>query len=101
MTDESTSGTGSCKMGRIIRASRNTPIRACPLPHGSIGSIYGIKIKLSKGVNVEGGEDHEEGKNHDDNLAPFLEFATQDNGVEAALLENGSAVLMMMTVLMF
>ena len=57
--------------------------------------------QLSEGVDVEGGEDHEEGKDHDDNLAPFLEFATEDNGVETALLENGSAVLMMMMVLMF
>ena len=60
----------------------------------------GPSDRLAEGVDVEGGEDHEEGEGHDDDLEPLLEFATEDNGVEAALLENGSAVLMMMVMML-
>ena len=61
----------------------------------------GPSDRLAEGVDVESGEDHEEGEGHDDDLEPLLEFATEDDGVEAALLENGSAVLMMMVMMLF
>ena len=59
----------------------------------------GPSDRLAEGVDVESGEDHEEGEDHDDDLEPLLEFATEDNGVETALLENGSAVFMVVVML--
>lgn len=54
--------------------------------------------RLAQHIYVEGGEDHEEGEDHDSNLEPLLEFATENDGVEAALLETGGIILMVMVV---
>ena len=61
-----------------------------------------INCHLAESVDVDGGEDHEEGEDHDDDLEPLLEFATEDDGVEAALLEAGGTILtVVMVVVMF
>ena len=51
-------------------------------------------------VDVDGGKDHEEGDDEEGNLEPLLEFATEDNGVETALLETGGTILVVTMVVM-
>ena len=58
------------------------------------------KKRLSKGVDVDDGEDHEEGEDGEGELEVFLKLATEDNGVEGALLETGGAVFVVVVVVM-
>ena len=51
---------------------------------------------LPHGVDEDDGEDHEESEDHEGDLAPFFQFAAEDDGVETALLEQRGAVLAMM-----
>ena len=53
---------------------------------------------LAHSVDKGYGKDHQDGDDEEDNLAPFLHFAAKDDGIEAALLEACSAILMMMVV---
>ena len=53
---------------------------------------------LTEEVDVDDGEDHEDGHDEKGNLAVFLETATEDDGVETALLETRSTVLAVMMV---
>lgn len=43
---------------------------------------------LTEGVDVEGGDNHEEGNDYEGYLEPLLQFATEDNSVETAFLET-------------
>ena len=54
---------------------------------------------LGEGVDVDDGEDHEEGEDGEGELEVFLKFATEDNGVEGALLETGGAVFVVVVVM--
>lgn len=55
----------------------------------------------TEGVDEYHGEEHEDGEDEEGDLAPSLQFATEDDGVEAALLEACSTVLMVMMVVVF
>ena len=57
-----------------------------------------IAVESTEGVNEYHGEEHEDGEDEEGNLAPFFQFATEDNGVETALLEACSTVLVVMMV---
>ena len=52
----------------------------------------------TEGVDEYHGEEHEEGEDEEGDLAPFFQFASEDNGVETALLEACSIVPMVMMV---
>ena len=58
--------------------------------------IYG----LAEEIDVGHGKDHEEGDDEEDYLAPLLELATEDDGVETALLEARGTILTVMVVMM-
>ena len=58
--------------------------------------------RLTEAIDNDNSNHHDNGDNEEDYLAPLLQFAAKDNGVEAALLEAGGAVLtVMMMVMMF
>ena len=57
--------------------------------------------RSTEGVDEYHGEEHEEGEDEEGDLAPFFQFASEDNGVETALLEAGCAVSMMMMMVVF
>ena len=56
---------------------------------------------LTDGVDEEDGEDGEDGEDEESEFEVLLELTTDVNGIETALLETGSAVSMMMMVMMF
>lgn len=60
----------------------------------------GKRKRLSEGVDVDDGEDHEDGDDGEGELEVFLKFATEDDGVEGALLEPGGAVFVVVVVVM-
>ena len=51
-------------------------------------------------VDVYDGKDHEDGDDEEEDLAPLLSLALEDNGIETALLKERGAVLVMMMVVM-
>lgn len=55
---------------------------------------------VSDGVDVDDGGDHDEGNDAEEELQAFFESATEDEGIETALLETGGGVFMMMVVMM-
>lgn len=57
--------------------------------------------RSTEGVDEYHGEEHEEGEDEEGDLAPFLQFATEDNGIETALLEACRIVLVVMMVVVF
>ena len=57
--------------------------------------------RSTEGVDEYHGEEHEEGEDEEGDLAPFFQFASEDNGVETALLEACSIVLVVMMMMMF
>ena len=56
---------------------------------------------LTDGVDEDDSEDGESCEDDQGELEVFLELTTDVNGIETALLETGSAVFMMMMVVMF
>ena len=52
------------------------------------------------GVDEEDGEDGEAGQDYEGDLEVLLNFTTEVDGVETALLETGGTVFMMMVVMM-
>ena len=57
------------------------------------------KKRLSEGVDVDDGEDHEDGDDGEGYLEVALKLATEDDGVEGALLEPGGPVTMVVVVM--
>ena len=57
------------------------------------------KKRLSEGVDVDDGEDHEDGDDGEGYLEVALKLATEDDGVEGALLEAGGAVFVVVVVM--
>lgn len=57
--------------------------------------------RLTEGVDEYHGEEHEDGDSEEGYLAPLLQFAPEDNGVETALLEACRIVLMVMMMVVF
>ena len=62
---------------------------------GGMGALI-----VSDGVDVDDGGDHDEGNDAEEELQAFFESATEDEGIETALLEERGAVLVMMVVVM-
>ena len=58
------------------------------------------KKRLSEGVDVDDGEDHEDGDDGEGYLEVALKLATEDDGVEGALLEAGGSVTMVVVMVM-
>ena len=58
----------------------------------------GKRKRLSEGVDVDDGEDHEDGDDGEGYLEVALKLATEDDGVEGALLEAGGPVTMVVVV---
>ena len=56
---------------------------------------------LTDGVDEDNSEDGESCEDDQGELEVFLELTTDVNGIETALLETGSAVFMMVVVMMF
>ena len=56
---------------------------------------------LTDGVNEDDSEDGEGCEDDQGELEVLLELSTDVNGIETALLETGSAVFMMVVVVMF
>ena len=56
---------------------------------------------LTDGVDEDDSEDGEGSEDDQEDLEVFLELTTDVNGIETALLETGSAVFMMVVVMMF
>ena len=51
-------------------------------------------------VDEDDGKHHEDGDDKEEDLAPLLSLALEDNGIETALLKERGAVLVMMVVVM-
>lgn len=49
-------------------------------------------------VDEDDGKNHEDGDDEEEDLAPFLSLALEDDGIETALLEERGAVLVMVVV---
>ena len=56
---------------------------------------------LTDGVDEDDSEDGESCEDDEGELEVFLELTSDVNGIETALLETGSAVFMMVVVMMF
>ena len=57
-------------------------------------------LSLADGVDEEDGEDGEGGKDDKGELEVLLDLTTDVDGVKTALLETGSAVFMMVVMMM-
>ena len=59
-------------------------------------------MDLTKDVHVNNCNNHQKCDNAENDLQPFLQLTTEDDGIEAALLETGGTVLamVMMVVMM-
>ena len=55
---------------------------------------------LPEEIDEDDGKDHEDGDDKEEDLAPLLSLALEDDGIETALLEERGAVLVMMVVVM-
>ena len=51
-------------------------------------------------VDEDDGKNHEDGDDEEENLAPLLSLALEDDGIETALFEERGAVLVMVVVVM-
>jgi len=51
-------------------------------------------------VDEANGKNHEDGDDEEEDLAPLLSLALEDDGIETALLEERGAVLVMVVVVM-
>ena len=51
-------------------------------------------------MDEDDGKDHKDGDDEEEDLAPLLSLALEDNGIETALLKERGAVLVMMVVVM-
>ena len=51
-------------------------------------------------VDEDDGKNHEDGDDEEENLAPLLSLALEDDGIETALLEERGTVLVMVVVVM-
>ena len=59
-----------------------------------------VKKQISaEEVDEDDGKHHEDGDDKEENLAPLLSLALEDNGIETALLEERGTVLVMMVVM--
>jgi hypothetical protein len=58
------------------------------------------RVKLADGVDEEDGEDGEGSEDDEEYLEVLLELTTEVNGIKTALLQTGSAVFMMVMVMM-
>ena len=54
---------------------------------------------LPHGVNKANGEEHEDGDDEEEDLAPLLSLALEDDGIETALFEERGAVFVMVVVM--
>jgi hypothetical protein len=66
----------------------------------SAGAHLKGSSSLADGVDEEDGEDGEDGEDEEGEFEVLLELTTEVNGVQAALLETGGAVFMMVVVVM-
>lgn len=55
---------------------------------------------LAHGVDPTDCQDHDDSKNEECDLTPFLYLSTQNNGVEAPFFESRRLILLMMMVMM-
>ena len=51
-------------------------------------------------VDEDDGKNHEDGDDEEEDLAPLLSLALEDDGIETALLEERGTVLVMVVVVM-
>ena len=72
-----------------------------PVPlRGEPWLFIGWRGMLTDGVDENDGQDGEGGEDDEEDFEVLLELATKVNGIKTALLETGSAVSMMMMVMM-
>ena len=50
-------------------------------------------------MDEDDGKDHKDGDDEEEDLAPLLSLALEDDGIETALFEERGAVLVMMVVM--
>lgn len=55
---------------------------------------------LPEEIDKDDGKDHEDGDDEEEDLAPLLSLALEDNGIETALFEERGTVLVVMVVVM-
>ena len=55
---------------------------------------------LPEKVDKDDGKDHKDGDDEEEDLAPLLSLALEDDGIETALLKERGTVLVMMVVVM-
>ncbi len=56
-------------------------------------------MTLPHGVDEDDGKHHEDGDDKEEDLAPLLSLALEDDGIETALLEERGAVFVMVVVM--
>ena len=64
-----------------------------------LNKIY-LRAISPEEIDEDDGKDHEDGDDEEEDLAPLLSLALEDNGIETALLEERGAVLVVMVVVM-
>ena len=82
-------------------ASLPPSLSFCSQPYIFKSVSYREAKRSTEGVDEYHGEEHEEGDSEEGDLAPFFQFASEDNGVETALLEARSIVPMVMMMVVF